>query len=232
LARQEAAAAPEPAVEAVSGGREGDVAAARSPAAPTADPLADERARYESLVRRPSASDGTSHLVRRLCLGVLVVVVLMNVPLIHGLPLARALPDSKALVVRDGLVLKGGGPEVYVLEDNQRRWISSLDAMEHLGYAWDQVHVVDEEFLRGFPLGRPIHVLQKCPGSPHIYRIEDGRKHWIRDIATLQSEGHTWEDVQIVTCAELRALPFGSPIPAGAGTPEPDESTGGSIEGA
>jgi hypothetical protein len=103
--------------------------------------------------------------------------------------------------------------------------------MEHLGYEWEQVHVVDDQFLQDFPEGRPIHVLQKCAESPHIYRIEDGRKRWIRDIATLESEGHAWGDVQIVPCVELSAKPSGSPIPPDAGTPAPDESTGASEGG-
>ena len=61
--------------------------------------------------------------------------MLINIPITrHGVSLARILPDAAALVIRDGLLLKGPGPEVYVLEDDNLRWISSLEAFERLGY--------------------------------------------------------------------------------------------------
>ena len=71
----------------------------------------------------------------------IILVAVINVPFDrNGRNLARAMPDSSALVIRDGLLLKGSGPEVYVLQDNQRRWISTLDAFQWYGYHWQQVH--------------------------------------------------------------------------------------------
>jgi len=151
---------------------------------------------------------------------VVVLLVLVNIPVNrYGVSLARILPETTSLVIRDGLVLKGSGPEIYVLEDNKLRWISSLDAFEHLGLTWEDVHVVDDEFLNEFEKGRPIHVLLKCRTSPHIYRLENGEKRWIKDIDTFQAEGHVWEDVRFVSCEYLRSLPDGSPIPEDAGPP-------------
>lgn len=175
----------------------------------------------------PGRDAGVGPLLKRLTAGLLLAAVLVNVPLARGLPLARALPDRQALIVRDGLVLKGSGPRIYVLEDNQRRWISSMDAFEHFGFVWEQVHVVDDEFLNTFPEGRPQHVLLKCGASPHIYRLEEDRKRWIRDIAAFEAEGHEWDDVQHVPCERLQEIPLGEPIPPAAGTPQPDASTGG-----
>jgi hypothetical protein len=156
----------------------------------------------------------------RLLLVLVVLVVLVNIPVNrYGTSLARIMPDSAALVIRDGLVLKGSGPEIYVLEDNKLRWISSLEAFEFFDYTWEQVHVVDDRFLEGFEKGRPIHVLLKCKGSPHIYALENGQKRWIKDIPTFEAEGYVWEDVKIVTCSYLRGLPDGLPIPTDAGPP-------------
>jgi hypothetical protein len=56
--------------------------------------------------------------------------------------LANKLPsESEALVIRDGLMLKGCGPKIQILEDDRLRWISSLDAFEHLRLTWEDVHV-------------------------------------------------------------------------------------------
>jgi hypothetical protein len=169
-------------------------------------------------------SPGPSHAARmmsRLALGLLVAIVLINIPFNrHGTTLATALPDSAALVVLDGLVVKEENDEkIYVYQNDQFRWISSLDAFEHFGYTWGDVHIVEDGYLDRFEIGTPLHVLLKCRNSPHIYRLENGEKRWIRDIETFEAEGHVWEDVRFVTCGYLRDLPDGETIPPGSGPP-------------
>lgn len=66
---------------------------------------------------------------------------------------------------------------------------------------------------------RPAPVLLKCVSSPHVYLLEDGAKRWIKDIPTFEARGYRWNDVQLVTCADLRAVPDGETIPPGAGPP-------------
>ena len=156
----------------------------------------------------------------RLLLALVALLVVINVPINrYGTSLARIMPDTASLVIRDGLVLKGSGTDIYVLQDDKLRWISSLEAFEFFGYRWDQVHVVDDSFLEKFEKGWPIHVLLRCQGSPHIYALEDGQKRWIKDILTFEAEGYVWGDVKLVTCDYLRSLPDGPPIPEDAGPP-------------
>jgi hypothetical protein len=157
----------------------------------------------------------------RLAIGLLLFIVLVNVPINrHGVSLARVMPDSAALIIRDGLLVKGeDNDEIYVLQDDKLRWISSLEAFERLHYRWRDVHVVEDSFLDKFEKGRPVHILLKCNGSPHIYRIEREQKRWIKDIPTFEAEGHVWEDVNFVSCQHLRSIPDGPPIPEDAGPP-------------
>jgi hypothetical protein len=65
----------------------------------------------------------------------------------------------------------------------------------------------------------PEPIVLKCSTSPHIYRLQDGQKRWIRDIPTFEAEGYRWRDVQYVTCEDLRLVPDGETIPPGAGPP-------------
>jgi len=172
----------------------------------------------------PPVSVGPSHaahLMGRLALGLLVAIVLINVPFNrHGTTLATAMPDSASVVIRDGLVVKEeDDEEIYVYQKGEFRWISSLDAFEHYGFTWGDVHVVEDGFLDGFEIGTPLHVLVKCSSSPHIYRLEGGEKRWIRDIEVFEAEGHVWEDVRSVSCGYLRDLPDGETIPPGSGPP-------------
>lgn len=161
-----------------------------------------------------------NRMLVRLVVFVAVLTLLINVPITrYGVSLARMWPDSASLIIRDGLVLKSSGPEIYVLEKNKLRWVSSLDAFDHLGLQWKDVHVVDDAFLDQFEKGRPIHVLLKCADSPNIYRLENQRKRWIKDIDTFLAEGHAWEDVRMVSCDYLRSISDGPPIPEDAGSP-------------
>jgi len=171
--------------------------------------------------RLPSINMGK--MLWRLALLVGVLLVAINIPVTeYGVSLARIMPESSSLIIRDGLVLKGSGPEFYMLEENRLRWISSLDAFEHLNLTWEDVHVVEDSFLERFEEGRPIHVLLKCQASPHIYRLENEQKRWIKDIDTFLAEGHVWDDVRFVSCDYLRDLPTGPSIPEDAGlAPEP-----------
>jgi hypothetical protein len=173
---------------------------------------------WEPSARLPSINMGK--LLGRLAILVALLVVAINIPVkSHGVSLSRILPDTASLIIRDGLVLKGSGPEIYMLQDNKLRWISSLDAFEHLRLTWKDVHVVDDEFLAQFEIGRPIHLILKCQSSPHIYVLENGTKRWIRDIETFTAEGYVWDDVQLVDCSYLRSLPDGPTIPEDAGPP-------------
>lgn len=180
----------------------------------------DEDEENEEQLPEPLPMIGLGRMLGRLALILALLLIIVNIPLNRfGTSLARAMPDEAALIIRDGLVLKGSDEKIYVLENNQLRWISSLEAFEYFGYRWEQVREVDDSFLATFEEGRPIHVLLKCRSSPHIYALEDGRKRWIKDIPTFEAEGYVWEDVMDASCAHLGSLPNGVPIPADAGTP-------------
>lgn len=187
----------------------------------------DRIAEYEAQANEPpEPSIQVARSLRRLLVGVVIAVAIVNVPLVNGRTLTQAMPDRTALIVRDGLLIKGAGPEVFVLEDGKKRWIHSLDVFEARGLDWADVHTVDARYLATFPDGRPVYQLLKCPDSPHVYRIEDGHKRWIKDVPTLQAEGHVWEDVETWPCHGLADIPFGPPIPEDAGWPDEDASTG------
>jgi hypothetical protein len=191
------------------------------PPAPEPVPTQESRPGEEEWTPPPPLpSINLGRTLGRLLLALAVLVVVINVPINrYGTSLARIMPDTAALVIRDGLVLKGSGTEIYVLEDNKLRWISSLEAFEFFNYRWEQVRVVDDGFLEKFEKGRPIHVLLKCEGSPHIYALENGQKRWIKDIPTFEAQGYVWGDVKLVSCDYLRSLPDGLPIPEDAGSP-------------
>jgi hypothetical protein len=188
-----------------------------APAGEPSAPLEIEEELPPAMATGPHAA----RLMWRLMLGVFIALIVINIPLNrNGLSLARAMPDTASYIVRDGFVAKEEhDPDFYVYQNGKFRWISSLDAFEHYGYTWKDVHIVPDGYLDKYEIGTPIHVLLKCEDSPHIYRLEAGQKRWIRDIDTFTAEGHVWEDVRFVSCSYLRDLPDGETIPPGSGPP-------------
>jgi hypothetical protein len=175
----------------------------------------------------PDAAGLPSHTARflsRLSIGLLVAVVLINIPLgLHRAALARMVPSGTSVIVRDGLLVKEEDkPDVYVYQAGQFRWITDLAVFQHYGYRWQYVQVVAPGFLASYELGSPLYLVAKCPGSPHVYRLENGTKRWIVDIPAFEAEGYRWEDVQTLDCGTLAAMPMGETIPPGRGpAPEP-----------
>ncbi len=170
-----------------------------------------------------ATSSHAAALMARLAVGVLLVVVLINIPLnTQGIALARSIPSSASLVIANGLLVKEeNSPDIWVYQDEQFHWITSLEAFDHYRYLWRNVHIVEPGFLNQFEKGSPIYVLLKCPDSPHVYRLEAGQKRWIVDIPTFEAEGYIWQDVKFVSCNYLRLFPDGDSIPPGRGTPPP-----------
>ena len=183
------------------------------------EPIAPQEA--EEPVQAMGGGFHAARLMRRLVFGLFIALVVVNIPFNrNGLTLARAMPNTASFIVRDGFVAKEeNDPDIYVYQNGKFRWISSLDAFEHYGYTWKDVHIVPDGYLDKYDIGSPIHVLLKCQDSPHIYRLEGGKKRWIRDIDTFLAEGHVWEDVRFVSCDYLRDLPDGETIPPDSGPP-------------
>ncbi len=63
---------------------------------------------------------------------------------------------SLALNTAEGYLVKGSGPEVYLIEGGERRWITTAAVFAGRGYRWDQVHLVSDGDLEATPLGAPI----------------------------------------------------------------------------
>lgn len=175
----------------------------------------------EELPLTPAHAASSAVLMARLAIGILIIVVLINIPYnAQGMALARSIPSSASLIIADGLLVKeSDSPDIYVYRNDAFHWVTSLEVFEAKGYRWENVHIVEPGYLAPMIKGAPIYQIFKCAASPHIYRLEDGRKRWIMDIDTFTAEGHLWDDVEFVGCSYLRNLPDGDSIPPGHGTP-------------
>ncbi len=157
---------------------------------------------------QPGANMGRS--LGKIVFILVALLVLVNLPInFYGTGLAQIMPDASSVVIRDGLVLKGTGPEIYVLEDHKLRWISSPEAFNY--FRRHDVRTVEDNLLEGFGQGQPIRRLLKCKDSPDIFALENGQKRWVKDPPS-QIEAKRWDEVRLVTCDYLHGLPDGLPI--------------------
>jgi hypothetical protein len=126
----------------------------------------------------------------------------------------------------------------FQMRVKEGRWLSGFYRAYSVGtvaYAiWTVVVILalpwlfgaDREALESLPMSvqeiiydKPNPILLKCEASPHIYLIEQGEKRWVDSIETFSERGYVWRDVYFVSCADLRSIPDGVPIPADAGPP-------------
>lgn len=60
------------------------------------------------------------------------------------------------VIIKDGALVKGSGPEVYVISDGARRHIPSEGIFNSIGYKWSNVVAVSDDVLALHPVGEAI----------------------------------------------------------------------------
>ncbi len=173
-------------------------------------------------------SDNLPRTLIRMFIGLLLVVVLANMRIIDFTTLNQIVGATgndgteRIAFARDGMLLRAENTnEVYLIEDNKLRWISTAEAFNAYNYRWGAVRVVSADYLSQFEEGRPIELLLKCPSSPHVYiytLFEKGSstrvRRYITDIEVFNSRGYLWDDVVTNQCSLLLTTINGKPIPA------------------
>ncbi|MBL8057541.1 MAG: hypothetical protein JNK29_12615 [Anaerolineales bacterium] len=175
---------------------------------------AAELAEYEALAAQPISGAGLRRVLPGLALILLVIAALANLPLVNGRALLRPPAGQAPQALYEGLLLKGSGDAIYVIDGGRRRLISSADAFQHYGYRWEAVTEVADAYLRQIPEGQPLHVLLRCAASADLYLLQGGEKRWVSDPAALAAAGYSLEtDVRTIPCSRLRAISDGLPFP-------------------
>ncbi|MCK4592195.1 hypothetical protein KAT63_02000 [Candidatus Parcubacteria bacterium] len=110
----------------------------------------------------------------------------------------------------DGSLIKGSSPEVYLIENENKRWITSPAVFISNGYKWEDIIIVTDYELNSYSNGKDVTSSdfnfdkKLLKGSdPKVYLIENGNKRWITSADVFISNGYKWEDIIIVTDYEL-----------------------------
>ena len=130
------------------------------------------------------------------------------------LPLAMPLTAQAAdMAYADGVLLKGAGPEVYLISNGLKRWIASEQAFNDLDLNWQKIIVVSGETLKNYPTGQDIKnggsypdgLLLKGSG-PKVFLITGNKRHWIPDESTFVALGLNWQNIQTINDRRLEKI--------------------------
>jgi hypothetical protein len=118
----------------------------------------------------------------------------------------------------DGVLVKGSGPAVYLMQAHQRRWIPNPDTFNFMKLDWNVIQVVVNADLEGIPRGpdvpsRANGALMRGSG-PAVYWMQGGLRRWIPDPDTFNAMRLNWNAIQAVSDADLEAVPRGQDVPS------------------
>lgn len=128
---------------------------------------------------------------------------------------ATPVGDPVDYPVVPGMLVKGSGPKVYLVEGGTRRWITSESVFLGLGYPWSAIRVMQDSTLAGVPEGAAISTAAAHPdgtliqyvGSPRVYQLVNGQKRWIHSAEVFTQLNLRWEN--IVTIPDSFTYPDG-----------------------
>lgn len=121
-------------------------------------------------------------------------------------------PLSKPLAYSEGSLIRGQGPEIYLVENEKRRHITSLALFKNKVFNWKKVISVSEEELLAHPIGQIVFFSDGTlikGSTPEIYLIKSEKRHWIKTGEVFSKLGYKWRDVIQLSQQEINQYPLG-----------------------
>ena len=127
---------------------------------------------------------------------------LMTILILSGLMLFLlgniALADQNYLPKVD--LIKGSGPEVYLLTGGTRHWIPDPETFEAFNFAWENIKIYANSVIESYPRGDDWDKYDDYPdgsllkgSGPEVYLIELEEKRWIPSPLVFAGNGFGWK---------------------------------------
>jgi hypothetical protein len=108
-------------------------------------------------------------------------------------------------------LVKGSGPEVFLIQDGQRRWITDAKTFEAHGFDYSEVNQIFDEELNSYPEGKPVTkngILLRGIDSDRVYIIINGTRRLVR-ARVFDKHQFQRKDINLVTDNYLFSIPEG-----------------------
>ncbi len=97
-------------------------------------------------------------------------------------------------------LIKGNGPEVYLLENGIKRWIPDPETFSRFRYNWQNIKRISDSVLNEYSKGDDLNKNDDYPegslirgSGPRVYLIELGKKRWIPNPLVFNGNNFGWE---------------------------------------
>ena len=129
--------------------------------------------------------------------------------------------DGSPFGYEDGEIIKGSGPEVFVITNGKRRHVKDPDAFARLGYDWNNLIVIPDTDVEQYDLDEnaldsgaeaPEGALLRVEGDPKVYVVEGGRRKHVPNPDVFAARGLRWDHVQLVGTDVVDELPVGDDL--------------------
>jgi len=123
-------------------------------------------------------------------------------------------PMGGNVLYPDGILIRSeDSPDIYLLENGQKKKVTSLALFEKLGYSWNDVTVINsaesENYSSGENLTYPDGTLIRRKDYPVVYRIENGMKKRFTSLALFEATESNWANVLDLSKEEFIDCPDG-----------------------
>lgn len=113
----------------------------------------------------------------------------------------------------NGTLLKADNDvKVYVIQNNQKRWIKTADIFNSYNFKWVDIKSVSQTILDSLPDNNLI----KSDNDPSVYIITNGYKRHIPSPLVFESYGLKWENINQINQTEMNAYTESSLIKTAA----------------
>ena len=96
--------------------------------------------------------------------------------------------------------------KVYSIENGKKRWIKTAGEFNAAGYKWKDIKEVSLEALASYQ-NEVLSELLRAVGDHKVYKLEKGKKRWIKTAVEFNAAGHKWEDIKEVSADTLDDYP-------------------------
>ena len=116
-------------------------------------------------------------------------------------------------------LIKGTGPEVYILENSVKRWIPDPETFEYRRYKWTNIKTISDALLASYPQGDDLSKYSDYPegtllrgSGPEVYLIELGKRRWFPNPAIFEGNNFGWKYIYQIDDDKLDEIDQGDNI--------------------
>src|SRR5680860_708781 len=120
--------------------------------------------------------------------------------------------DGSKMIYPNGILAKSNKKDTtYLIENKQKRNISSDTLLQILGYKSKNIISINDDELANFPQGKklsyPDNTLVKATDSPAVYIVQDAKRKEFTSAVLFEKSGYDWKNIISIERGELNSYP-------------------------